>query len=201
MFGLLPVFLLAAVLVPVHLRVRTVLAGAALTTAEFRWGIIRLRWDFDLGQQTQVAIERLLSSATEKVPGPDAPAISRPRLWQRWGRLRLRGLLAAARCVAPHLRVQRLHVLAEIGTGDAAVTALTCGGLWSLLGQALGALGQVVHLPTQALQVRIRPQFGPPGMCGLADVALRVRPLHLLRAFRHLRAAGLRPPRRRARRR
>lgn len=180
--GGLLVLLLVGLLAPVRLQVRTVVDGAALLTAEVRWLLLGRRLELNLGARAHAALRHLLARATEDRPGPDPVDTSRLRLWQRWLRRRLGGAAAAARCLLPRLRVEGLVLLAEVGAGDAMVTALACGGIWAFLAQALGALATRVPLPEQAVQVVVRPRFGPPGLKAMAELRLRVRALDLVRA-------------------
>lgn len=182
--------LLGTLLAPVHLRVRTVLDGTAMATAEVRWLGLGRRLDLNLSAKADAALRGLVTRATEPEPGTDALDASRVRLWQRWARWRLGGARAALAFLAPRLRVGRLRLLAEVGSGDAMVTAIACGGLWTLFTQALGAARGYVQLPEAAVQVVVQPQFGPPGLRALADLRLRVRTLDLVRAtWRALRPA------------
>lgn len=114
------------------------------------FGLFRLEYSIPLasGQLSEDLIRRLPPG------GPDAwLAAARDRLRQldRFGR--------AVRYTLAAVYVRKLAVAVEFGTGDAALTGLTAGAIWSLFGGSRGFVPGLIRFAPGQPKLYLTPRF------------------------------------------
>lgn len=114
------------------------------------FGVLRLEYGIHLkdDQLTEYFLTRLPAG------GPlEWLAVLRRKLDQ-WGRFR-----EAARYLMAAVFIRRLTVAVELGTGDAALTGLTIGALWSLFGASRGVATRSLRFGPGQPQLLVTPRF------------------------------------------
>jgi len=134
-------------------------------------GVLRLEYAIqpEGGQLGEDLLARLLAGS--------------PREWftslrtklDQWGRFS-----EAARYLMAATVVQRLTIALELGTGDAALTGLTIGALWSLFGAARGLATRSLRFAPGQPQLLVTPRFDRAALRLRLSCILTLRVGHII---------------------
>ncbi|MHB9146101.1 MAG: DUF2953 domain-containing protein [Symbiobacteriia bacterium] len=180
--GLLVALVLLLLLVPVRIELEYHRHPGSWGTGSvllcLLGGLVRVRRTVSGLNQVDALLQRVTATA-----GRPGGARSRRGLLLRLAHAAVDPVLAS-------LDVEEASLTLELGTGDAARTALATGTLWGILGSAYTfALTRLRHRPRQPRLV-VRPNFNSQTWCLSLDLLciIKARPGHIIGAL--LAAAG-----------
>lgn len=146
------------------------------------FGLIRIEYNIRLasGRLTEDIIERLPPG------GPDAwLAAARRRLSQ------LDRFNTATLYLMSSVYIRRLAFAVELGTGDAALTGLTVGAIWSLFGSSRGLAPRLLRFAPGQPQLFLTPRFDRAGLRLRFSCIFSLRAGHIIVAGSKLVRVGM----------